>query len=176
MALYLIGIGLNDEKDITIKGLEIVKKADYVYLETYTSILNIQFKKLEEFYQKQIILADRDSVENKSSEILIKAKDKNVAFLVIGDVFSATTHIDLYLRAKEKGIKCFVIPNASVINAVGITGLSLYNFGRIVSIPKDNENLDSPYKNFMENYKKGLHTLFLLDLDNGKTLTVRDGL
>lgn len=36
---YLIGIGLYDEKDITVKGLEIVKKASRVYLEHYTSII-----------------------------------------------------------------------------------------------------------------------------------------
>ena len=37
--LYLIGIGLADETDITVKGLDIVKKANRVYLEAYTSIL-----------------------------------------------------------------------------------------------------------------------------------------
>ena len=37
--LYLVGLGLGDAKDITVKGLEIVKKADYVFLEAYTSIL-----------------------------------------------------------------------------------------------------------------------------------------
>ena len=39
MTLYFIGIGLCDEKDISVKGLEIVKKADVVYLENYTSVL-----------------------------------------------------------------------------------------------------------------------------------------
>jgi diphthine methyl ester synthase len=37
--LFLIGLGLGDEKDITVKGLEIVKKCKRVYLEHYTSIL-----------------------------------------------------------------------------------------------------------------------------------------
>lgn len=37
--LYLIGLGLADEKDITVKGLEIVKKAERVYLEAYTAVL-----------------------------------------------------------------------------------------------------------------------------------------
>jgi diphthamide biosynthesis methyltransferase len=37
--LYLIGLGLSDETDITVKGLDIVKKASRVYLEAYTSIL-----------------------------------------------------------------------------------------------------------------------------------------
>lgn len=37
--LYLIGLGLSDETDITVKGLDIVRKASRVYLEAYTSIL-----------------------------------------------------------------------------------------------------------------------------------------
>lgn len=37
--LYLVGLGLGDSKDITVKGLEIVKKAHKVFLEAYTSIL-----------------------------------------------------------------------------------------------------------------------------------------
>lgn len=36
---YIIGLGLGDCKDITVKGLEIIKKCDKVYLEAYTSIL-----------------------------------------------------------------------------------------------------------------------------------------
>lgn len=36
---YLIGLGLGDPKDITVKGLEIVKSCERVYLESYTSIL-----------------------------------------------------------------------------------------------------------------------------------------
>jgi diphthine synthase len=37
--LYVIGLGLGDAEDITVKGLEIVKRCDYIYLESYTSIL-----------------------------------------------------------------------------------------------------------------------------------------
>ena len=44
MALYLIGLGLTDEKDITIKGLETVQKCDLVYLEGYTSLLQTSKK------------------------------------------------------------------------------------------------------------------------------------
>ena len=41
MVLYMIGLGLSDEKDITIKGLEAVKSSKYIYLESYTAILMI---------------------------------------------------------------------------------------------------------------------------------------
>jgi diphthine synthase len=44
--LYLVGLGLADEKDITVKGLEIVKRAERVYLEAYTSILHVGKEKL----------------------------------------------------------------------------------------------------------------------------------
>ena len=39
--LYLIGLGLGDAKDITVRGLEVVKSAKQVYLEAYTSVLTI---------------------------------------------------------------------------------------------------------------------------------------
>ena len=44
--LYLVGLGLADETDITVKGLEIVKQSDRVYLEAYTSILLVDKSKL----------------------------------------------------------------------------------------------------------------------------------
>ncbi len=37
--LYIIGLGLADEKDISVKGLEIARRAERVYLEAYTAIL-----------------------------------------------------------------------------------------------------------------------------------------
>ena len=44
--LYLVGLGLADETDISLKGLDIVKKASRVYLEAYTSILLVEKEKL----------------------------------------------------------------------------------------------------------------------------------
>ena len=44
--LYLIGLGLADETDVTVKGLELIKKAERVYLEAYTSVLLVNAKKL----------------------------------------------------------------------------------------------------------------------------------
>jgi diphthine synthase len=64
--LSIIGIGLNDEKDITLKGLELVKQSDFVYLESYTSILQCDIPALEKLYGKKIILADRTLVEQKA--------------------------------------------------------------------------------------------------------------
>ena len=167
MALYIIGIGLDNEKDITLKGLEIVKKSEYVFLEYYTSKLNCSIEDLEKLYGKKIIIANRELVEKKSDEIILPAKEHDVAFLVMGDALSATTHTDLMIRAKEKGIDVFVVNNASIFSAVALTGLQLYKFGKATSIPFLREHFkpETFYDVIKENKAAGLHTLVLLDLD-----------
>ena len=179
MTLYIIGIGLGDEKDITLKGLEAVKGADTIYLETYTSFLtNASIKDLEKFYKKEIIEADRNLVENEAETILKDAKTKNVAFLVVGDALSATTHKDLKQRAEKLKIDVKVIPNNSIFTAIAVTGLDLYKFGRTTTIPFENKNVTSPYEVIQNNLKNNLHTLILLDLDveNKKTMTFAEGI
>ena len=173
--LYMIGIGLGNEKDITLNQLEIIKNSDLVYLESYTSMLNFDIKDLEKLINKNVILADRNLVE-VSNEIIINSIIKNVCFLVKGDVFSATTHSDLFLRAKEKNIEVKILHNASILNAVSDCGLSLYKFGKIASIPFDNKNIETPYNILLEN--KDMHTLFLLDLDpkNNKYMNFKTAL
>jgi diphthine synthase len=44
--LYIVGLGLSDEKDITVKGLEAVKGCKRIYLEAYTSVLMVDKDKL----------------------------------------------------------------------------------------------------------------------------------
>ncbi|OMJ16200.1 Diphthine synthase [Smittium culicis] len=85
--LYIIGLGLFDEQDITVRGLKAIQSCDRVYLEAYTSILLVEKEKLEEIYGKPVIVADREMVEQQSDEILREAKTKNVAFLVVGDPY-----------------------------------------------------------------------------------------
>ncbi|KPV78326.1 uncharacterized protein RHOBADRAFT_32985 [Rhodotorula graminis WP1] len=166
MVLYLIGLGLHDEKDVTIRGLEAIKGSERVYLEAYTSILGIGKERLESFYGKDIIVADRDMVETDSDAILKDADKVDVAFLVVGDPFGATTHADLLLRADDLEVPYVVIHNASVMNAVGALGLALYNYGQTVSIPffTDSWRPDSWLERVRENARLGLHTLCLLDI------------
>lgn len=54
MVLYLVGLGLYDEKDITMKGFEIVKNSAVIYLEYYTSVLGVEKEKLVFFYDRSI--------------------------------------------------------------------------------------------------------------------------
>lgn len=167
MTLYLIGLGLGDEKDITIKGFDIVKAADKIFLEHYTSILGVDKEKLESFYGKTIELADRDLVEKEiENKIILPAKEKDIALLIVGDPFGATTHTDIILRAKELEVPTQIVHNASIMNAVGVVGLELYKYGKTTSIPfwDDGFEPETPYDVIRMNQKNGLHTLCLLDI------------
>lgn len=169
--LYIVGLGLGDERDITLRGLEAVKQCHKVYIEAYTSLLSFGISSdglstLEQLYGRPVILADREMVEEKADEILSAARVSDVAFLVVGDPFGATTHTDLVVRAKKLGIEVKVIHNASVMNAIGICGLQLYRYGETVSIPFFSETWrpDSFYEKIQRNRDLGLHTLCLLDI------------
>lgn len=54
--LYLIGLGLADEADVTVKGLELIKKVERVYLEAYTSILLVDKAKLVSFFNSHCLV------------------------------------------------------------------------------------------------------------------------
>ncbi|RVW42541.1 putative diphthine methyl ester synthase [Vitis vinifera] len=167
--LYIIGLGLGDERDITLRGLEAVKKCSKVFIEAYTSLLSFGLSSnglstLENLYGKPITLADREMVEEKADDILSDARHSDVGFLVVGDPFGATTHSDLVVRAKKLGVDVKVVHNASVMNAIGICGLQLYRYGETISIPFFTETWrpDSFYEKIQRNRVLGLHTLCLL--------------
>uniref|UniRef100_A0A6G1SPQ9 diphthine methyl ester synthase n=1 Tax=Aceria tosichella TaxID=561515 RepID=A0A6G1SPQ9_9ACAR len=165
--LFLIGLGLGDAKDITLNGLEIVKKVGKVYLENYTSILSCGQQELEELYGRSVILADREMIEQECQEILDAAEtESGAALLVVGDPMNATTHTDLLLRAASRNIPYRIIHNASIVNAVACCGLQIYNFGETASIPFWTETWqpDSFYDKILRNKTNGLHTLCLLDI------------
>lgn len=129
-------------------------------------IINCFFFIQESLYGRPITLAYRETVESDDNEILNEAKDHDVALLVVGDPFGATTHSDLFLRATQSSIKVKVIHNASILTAVACCGLQLYSFGEVVSIPFwDNSwKPDSFFEKIIANKKSGLHTLCLLDI------------
>lgn len=165
--LHIIGLGLGDHEDITLRGLRLVKSSAAVFLENYTSVLGASPDQLEKLYGKSVIIADREFVEENAEKILNAATQPGgAAFLVVGDPFGATTHSDLWLRARERGIPINVVHNASIMNAVAVTGLQLYRFGQTISICFWTE-VDRPtsyYSKLVENRRMDLHTLCLLDI------------
>lgn len=70
------------------------------------------------------------------------------------------------LRARELNIPVRTIHNASIMSAIGSTGLQLYNFGQTVSMVffLDSWKPSSFYDRIAENGRIGLHTLILVDI------------
>ncbi len=160
--LFLISLGLYSLEDISNRAINAMKKCDIVYFEDYTSFYREDSKGLSAFIGKDVKKVGRKDVEE--GNIVEEAKKKNVGLLVIGDVFSATTHISLYLEAIKENVKVNVIHGSSILTAIGETGLSLYRFGSIASIPF-NRNVKAPYEVLKKNLKNGYHTLFLFDIE-----------
>jgi len=133
--LNLVGIGLWDEKCLTLEGLKTCKKSDKIYLETYTSKWYGNIQNLEKMIGKKIIQLKRSDLEENSQKILEESKTQQISILILGDPLVATTHITLLLEAKRNGIKTRVIHNASIYSSLGETGLHLYKFKII-----DNKN------------------------------------
>ena len=174
--LYLIGLGLNDEKDLSLKAVEIAKKCD-CYVELYTSIWKGSLKNLERLIGKEIKHLKRKNMEEKSDFLIEKAKRSDIAVFVPGDPLTATTHIDLVYQAKLRKIQVKIIHNASIFSAIGETGLQIYKFGKTATIPMSGK-LENVKKTLKGNKKMGLHTLLLLDIDRevNINLTVPDAL
>lgn len=174
--LSLVGLGLGTTKDVTLRGVEVVRSADEVYLETYTSSMQATVEDLEKIFGKKITPVDRDFVERQLGKLVDAACDAHIALLVIGSPMAATTHFEFILEAEKKGVAWQIVDNASVLTAVGITGLSLYKFGRTTTIPFESKEIRTPYEAYLANKEAGLHTLFLLDITPEKMMTVREGL
>lgn len=90
--LYIVGLGLGDERDITVRGLDAVRSCSKIYMEAYTSLLSLgldpaALANLEKLYGKEITVADREMVEERVDQVLLEAADADVAFLVVGDPF-----------------------------------------------------------------------------------------
>ncbi len=165
--LVFVGLGLNDEKGITIKGLEEAKTADYVFLELYTSLMpEFDLKRFEILCGKKVHEVSRRELEEENGAIILDAAKKGTAvFLVPGDPFIATTHVTLRVDAEKQGIKTRIVHGASIISAiVSLSGLHNYKFGKTVTVPFAENFSETPYNVIAQNKTLGLHTLCLLDL------------
>jgi diphthine synthase len=176
--LYLISLGLNDEKDLSVRALEAAKKCDRLYCEFYTSRPNTSIEKLSELAGMGVTELGRGDLEENSRRFLEEAKGKIVGLLVGGDALSATTHISLLLDAGKMGIEYEVIHGSSIFTAVAETGLQLYNFGKATTLPFPEEGYKpaSAYDMIEQNKKAGLHTLVLLDTKPGMQMDCITGI
>jgi len=171
--LIFVGLGLYDEDDISLKGLNEIRNCDKVFAEFYTSrLVGLDKNSFEKKLGKTIAILSREETEN-GNKILEYASKEKVVFLTCGDPMIATTHVDLRLRAMKKGINTKIVHSGSIITAVpGLLGLQNYKFGRTTTLafPEKDYFPTSPYTIINENKKMGLHTLVLLDIQVDKDI------
>src|SRR2546426_682264 len=96
--LVFIGLGLDGEKGITLRGLDEARSADLVFAELYTSALpGASLEAVEKLIDRKIRRLTRQ--EGEDGQVLLAAAAKGeVPVLVPGDPLTATTHVDLRLR------------------------------------------------------------------------------
>lgn len=176
--LIFIGLGLSGEMDLSLKALDVIKTADKIFFENYTSIAyNLDEKNFQKLTKKSLTYLNRQDIEDNDCEIIFdSAKDKNTVFLVIGDPIVSTTHAEIRIAAAKRGIKTSIIHNVSIISAIyGICGLQNYKFGKSVSIPFVEEKYfpETPYNVICENLDRNLHTLLFLDIRPNKSMDIQ---
>ena len=179
MSVAFVGLGLNDEKGLTVEGVEVARKADAVFAEFYTNLMpGLELKKLELLLGKKIVVLDRVQLEDENGRRILEAAGKGrVAFLVPGDPMIATTHVSIRLELAKRGVSSRIIHGPSIASAVcGATGLQSYKFGKTVTMPQESGVPGSLVDGIMDNRKRGLHSLVLLDIrsDLSKQLTVAE--
>ncbi len=179
--IVFVGLGLNDEMGISLRGLEEVKAADNVFIELYTSLMpNFSVEHFEKISRKKLHAVSRKELEEENGEAILKvAKSGKVVLLVPGDPLIATTHVALRLEAEKLGIETRIVHGASILSAViGLSGLHNYKFGKSVTIPFPENLSETPYEVIMQNKKLGLHTLCLLDIkaEEKRYLSIREAL
>ncbi len=163
--LKLIGLGLCEAEDISLKGLEEIKKSDKVFMERYTSPWHGK-KDLEKITGKKIEEVKRSELEEGSEKLMDEASQKDIALLIPGDPLVATTHIELLIQAGKRNVETEIVHSSSIYSAVAETGLQIYKFGKTTTIPLPQKNYrpKSPYDVIKKNKERGLHTMALLDI------------
>jgi diphthine synthase len=175
--LTFVGLGLYDERSITVEGRDALRTADHAFAEFYTSrLVGTSVAALESAHDVDIEVRDRAGVERHPDPILDAAADGDAVFLTAGDTMISTTHVDLRLRAVDRGIDTRVIHGVSAAGAAsGLTGLQNYRFGTAVTLPFPRAHggdgvPESVVERVEANLDRGLHTLVYLDIkiDDGR--------
>jgi diphthine synthase len=167
--LTFVGLGLFNEHSITVAGRNAIQAADRVFAEFYTSrLVGTTIETLEIYHDTAIEVRDREGVENDPSTILNAAAENEVVFCTAGDTMISTTHVDLRLRAHERGITTRVIHGTTAsAAAASLTGLQNYRFGKATTLPFPYGSMTVPgsvVETINTNTDHGLHTLVFLDI------------
>jgi diphthine synthase len=180
--LVFVGLGLHDDSGISLRGLNEAKRADSLFIESYTSLLpGFSLARFERVSGRKLRPLSRRDLEEDSGRVVLEAAEKGSAVLLVpGDPLVATTHVALRIAAEKRGIRTRIVHGASILSAVvGLSGLQNYKFGRSVTIPfPEDVPGDTPYMVIVQNLHLGLHTLCLLDIkvEERRYLSIHEGL
>lgn len=163
MTFYLIGLGMKVDS-IGCDAKKVLKKCESVYLEDYTVDFPYTIDELGNELGVNVSALKRTDVEDE--HLVEEANKKDIALLVYGDSLSATTHAELILACRKKGIPYKIFHNSSIFIAIAETGLQLYKFGKTPSMPYWTKSFEptSFLDYYLENKKNGAHTLLLIDI------------
>jgi diphthine synthase len=162
--LWFIGLGISGIDGISNDTIKILKKADLVFFENFTSPMpKSEQSKIKKLVKKKFRAAPRWIVED-GKMILSEAKKRMVVLLVYGDPYIATTHIELRTRAEIGKIKTKTVHAASAIpSLIGECGLQYYKIGRPVTIMREQQSWSTVYYTIYENLVKGMHSILILE-------------
>jgi diphthine synthase len=167
--LTFVGLGLWDERSVTVEGREAIATADRVFAEFYTSrLVGTTLEGVETFHDTTIEVRDREGIERDPEPILEAAEAGEAVFCTAGDTMISTTHVDLRLRAHKRGIETRVIHGTTAAAAAAsLTGLQNYRFGKATTLPFPYGSMGVPGSvvDVLEgNAERDLHTLVFLDI------------
>lgn len=180
MALYFVGVGTSTEA-VTREALEVLRRVQKVYVDAYTSLVDgLTLDFLRKVTDAELVYASRAMLEGEAVRSIIKeARARDVALVVGGDPFIATTHVAIRLEAMKMGVEVRVVHGVSAYTAaISAAGLQIYKFGKPVTMVRPTDGI-YPYTTYYvvaSNASMGLHTFVFLDLkpEEGYSMTVKE--
>ena len=168
--LWFIGLGVSGISELSDSTLSVIKNADIVYLESFTSpISETEKKQLENISNGEFKIAKRWIVED-GNEILENAKKSETVLISYGDPYIATTHLELKTRAITDKIETKTIHSSSIISSlIGEVGLHYYKVGKVLTIMNDPKSMSTPYYTIFDNLLSKTHSVILLEYNEDKS-------
>ena len=168
--LWFIGLGISGISELSDNTISVIKNADIVYLESFTSpISETEKEQLANMCDGEFKIAKRWLVED-GNEILENAKKREVVLISYGDPYIATTHLELKTRAVTDKIETKTIHSSSIVSSlIGEIGLQYYKVGKILTVMNDPKSMITPYNTISNNLLSKMHSVILLEYNEDKS-------
>jgi len=168
--LWFVGLGISGISELSDNTISVIKNADTVYLESFTSpISETEKEQLANMCDGEFKIAKRWLVED-GNEILENAKKREVVLISYGDPYIATTHLELKTRAVTDKIETKTIHSSSIVSSlIGEIGLQYYKVGKILTIMNEPKSMITPYSTISNNLLSKMHSVILLEYNEDKS-------